>query len=291
MMQQWVLLAAAGVACVLLSPRSPAQVNDPTSGIQYKRGQDVAPAFEGWQSNTDGTYSFWFGYMNRNWEEQVDVAIGPENQFEPGDPDRGQPTHFYTRRHFFAFKVIVPKHWPADQKLVWTLTSHGKTTKAKGWLEPTWELNSGVMSENLSGRTVDWSNEPPTITGIGPQTVTLPNTVTLTASATDDGLPKPRQSRRSSTNSAPKDTFDPIPNPIPPELLRGPGLNIQWILYRGPGPVTFDPPSSAKVMDKAVSTSTVVTFSVPGKYRIRAIASDGALETFHDVEVTVNPAH
>src|SRR5579871_1886756 len=289
MTRLFISFAAAGLALLLCTP-TPAQVNDPSSGIQFKRGQDVAPVFEGWQRNTDGTYTFWFGYMNRNWEEQVDVPIGAENSFEPGNPDRGQPTHFYARRHFFAFKVIVPKDWPTDQKLVWTLTSHGKTTKAKGWLEPTWEVNSGVISENLSGRTVDWSNEPPTITGSGPQTVTLPNTLTLTASATDDGLPKPRQSRRSTANNPAKEAFNPIPNPIPEELLRGPGLNIRWIVFRGPGPVVFDPPSSEKVMGKPISSTTVVSFSVQGKYWLRAIASDGALETFHDVNVTVNPA-
>jgi hypothetical protein len=73
-------------------------------------------------------------------------------------------------------------------------------------------------------------------------------------------------------------------------MLRGPGLGIQWILYRGPGPVVFDPPRSEKVIGKSVSTSTVVNFSVPGNYWLRAIASDGALEAFHDVNVTVNPA-
>ena len=30
--------------------------------------------------------------------EQVDLAVGPNNSFEPGG-DRGQPTHFVPRRH------------------------------------------------------------------------------------------------------------------------------------------------------------------------------------------------
>ena len=37
--------------------------------IRYLRGQDVAPAFEGWGQNPDGTYSMLFGYLNRNYEE------------------------------------------------------------------------------------------------------------------------------------------------------------------------------------------------------------------------------
>src|SRR5437763_5386121 len=57
--------------------------------IQYATGQNVAPAFEGWEQNADGTYSFFFGYLNRNYEEQVDIPIGPNNAIEPGG-DRGQ---------------------------------------------------------------------------------------------------------------------------------------------------------------------------------------------------------
>src|SRR5438552_2130121 len=52
--------------------------------IQYATGQNVAPAFEGWEQNPDGTYSFFFGYLNRNYEEQVDIQIGPSNTIEPG---------------------------------------------------------------------------------------------------------------------------------------------------------------------------------------------------------------
>jgi hypothetical protein len=44
------------------------------------------------------------------------------------------------------------------------------------------------------------------------------------------------------------------------------------------------------VCGKPVTSRTEATFTVPGSYWLRAIASDGALETFHDVTVTVNPA-
>src|SRR5947209_2819274 len=56
-------------------------------------GQPVAPVYEGFDVNADGSYNLWFGYMNRNFEEQIDLPVGPDNRFEPG-PDRGQPTHF-----------------------------------------------------------------------------------------------------------------------------------------------------------------------------------------------------
>ena len=56
--------------------------------IRYLRGQNVAPVFEGWQKNDDGTFTFFFGYMNRNHEELVDLAIGQDNFFAPGPEDR-----------------------------------------------------------------------------------------------------------------------------------------------------------------------------------------------------------
>ena len=64
---------------------------------QYNRGQDVVPSYDGWKANPDGTLSMFFGYMNRNYEEQLDIDIGPNNNVDGGD--RGQPTHFYPRRH------------------------------------------------------------------------------------------------------------------------------------------------------------------------------------------------
>ena len=50
----------------------------------YMSGQTIAPAYEGWERNDDGSFTLVFGYMNRNWEEVIDVPIGPENSIEPG---------------------------------------------------------------------------------------------------------------------------------------------------------------------------------------------------------------
>jgi len=243
--------------------------------IQYAVGQDVAPAFEGWQQNPDGTYSFFFGYLNRNFEEQVDVPIGPNNNVEPGG-DRGQPTHFYPRRQRFVFKVTVPKDWDKQQRVIWTLTSHGRTDQAKGWLQPEWELNDEVISENNGGGVLEGGNEPPAITGSSAETVTLPNTLTLTLTATDDGIPKPRQRRTTTTNNTSGD-----------RPRRDRGLLIKWILYRGPGTVRFDPDTSPDSYGQPVTFTSKVTFSAPGNYVLQAIASDGQLSTTHNVNVTV----
>ena len=47
--------------------------------LSYSRGQNVSPAYEGWEQDADGTKHFVFGYMNRNWQEEIDVPVGPEN--------------------------------------------------------------------------------------------------------------------------------------------------------------------------------------------------------------------
>src|SRR5215469_10467289 len=105
-------------------------------------GQNIQPIYEGWQKMPDGHIVMWFGYLNRNFQEQVDVPIGADNKFDL-KADLGQPTHFYTRRNLFVFKVDVPDKWPADKRLVWTVTAHGKTSAASGWMQPEWEVDDG----------------------------------------------------------------------------------------------------------------------------------------------------
>jgi hypothetical protein len=243
--------------------------------VQYARGQNVAPVFEGWEHNPDGTYSLVFGYLNRNYEEEVDIPIGPDNQVDIG-ADQGQPTHFYPRRQRFLFRVVVPSNWDMKRKVIWTLTSHGRTDQAKGWLQPEWELSDGVIIENLGGGVPDPNNKPPTLT-IGPvQPVILPDAAVLVASATDDGLPKPY--RRAPSNP------DRDSQPRRPR-----GVQIKWIQYRGPGAVTFVPDASPIVHGQPVALTTKATFSAPGTYVLRATASDGQLYTTRDTTVIVNP--
>ena len=259
------MLAASTVVLLAFSGALSAQI--PYQG-QYNRGQDVVPVYEGWMPNPDGTFTLYFGYFNRNYQEELDIPIGPDNSIDPGN-DRGQPTHFYPRRQLFVFKIIVPKDFGLERKIVWTLNIRGKRNTARGWLQPDWQINEEVMMEN-AGAGTDPENEPPVITGSGPQTISLPNTVTVTATARDDGRPKPRRQRNPDEgNGQPQ------------------GLSVRWIQYRGPGPVVFKPPARATGYEKPVTSTTEASFTVPGIYVLRAIGSDGALEAFHDVTVTV----
>ena len=117
------------LACVALCRHRLSQ------SLSYSSGQNVSPAYEGWEVGADGAKYFVFGYMNRNWQEEIDVPIGPENSFNIGNPDQGQPTHFLPRRNRFIFRVPVPKGFSDTDELVWTL-DHARENR-EGVCEPT----------------------------------------------------------------------------------------------------------------------------------------------------------
>ncbi len=97
--------------------------------FSYSSGQSLEPSYEGWWKNADGTYTLFFGYMNTNWQQEFDIPVGPDNRFEPGNPDVGQPTHFYPRRNPFLFTIEVPADF-GNKELIWTLSANGQTRKA-----------------------------------------------------------------------------------------------------------------------------------------------------------------
>src|SRR5437867_575912 len=119
---------------------APTQVT-PMTDLRRDYGQTIAPVFEGWEPNADGTISMYFGYMNRNWKEELDIPIGPNNFFDPAPQDRGQPTHFLPRRHKQYFSVVVPKDFPKNRALVWSLTVRGHTEKVPGSLKPEQQID------------------------------------------------------------------------------------------------------------------------------------------------------
>jgi hypothetical protein len=273
LLEVWVFATLLLFTAGLISANAQMQL----PGVQYDRGQDVSPTYDGWERNPDGTVTMYFGYYNRNSQEEIDVPIGPENSFDLGNGDQGQPTHFYAGRRWWLFQVVVPKDWPPDKRLVWTLTTKGRTSQAKGWLQPEWEVDKLLISKNsvrdsflgVADSTPNPDNKAPVMTGSPAQTITLPAMATLKVTATDDGLPKPGAGDRGG---------------------RVQGVRIRWFLYRGPGKVQFDPDSSPGVYGQPVTLETKVSFSVPGNYRIRAIAIDGALFSSYDVDVKVNPS-
>ena len=243
-MSKRVLFPFALAACLSFA-QSPSQLVT----LRHWTGEAVSPVYEGYDVNPDGSFNMWFGYMNRNYEEEPDIPVGPDNKFEPGGGDRGQPTHFTVRRNKDVFRVVVPKDF-GDQKLTWTLTVHDKTEKVSGSLDRVWMIDRKFTTRGGNIESIA-SNTPPVATlAESALTVTMPGVATLGVAATDDGLPKNRAGK-----------------PI--------GMTVRWAKYRGPGAVVFRP-AQAKIIDgKAAATAS---FSQPGEYILQAVVDDGSGE-------------
>jgi hypothetical protein len=287
---------AACSAGALLDTRVAAQ---PQS---FSRGKNIAPAYEGWERNPHGSFNLVFGYMNRNWEEEIDVPPGPENNIEPGGPDQGQPTHFLPRRNRFVFRIRVPQDF-GTKELVWTLTTNGITEKAYGTLKPDYFIDDNVIQTNngaggAAGSNPElFTNKAPTLTVEGGKTrnAKVGEPIVLTAVAADDGVPKARAMAPANPQVPSRFTVDGAT-----------GLRLSWFVYRGKGAVTFDPPqikvwedtrdranspwaSGWKTPPAPPEGKWVVrtTFSEPGSYVLRCLAHDGGLMTAEDVTFTV----
>lgn len=285
--------------------------------LSYLKGQNISPAFEGWEKNEDGSFNMLFGYMNRNWEEELDIPVGSANGFSPGDPDRGQPTHFLPRRNRFVFRVRVPADW-GDKELVWTLTTAGKTERAYASLRPDYFVDDLVKASEQGALGAGVStpemrkNVAPTLKVDGSQTRTVgvDEPVRLTAWAFDDGQPPPRFGPGSKNEKYFNRIVDGThPSQRPPRALTvgsQTGLRVSWYLYRGPANVVFDPEQTKVWEDTRAGANspwaprwiappipedglieTTVTFTKPGTYVIRCLASDGAVGADHDITFTV----
>ena len=134
--------------------------------LTYTQGQTVSPAYEGFEVNADGSYSLLFGYMNRNWSEELDIPVGPDNFFSPGEVDVGQPTHFLPRRNRFIFKVRVPADF-GDQELVWTLKHQGVTKVAYATLRQDLLIDNMVIASE-TGALGAGRRDPETRSGVAP---------------------------------------------------------------------------------------------------------------------------
>ena len=288
----------AGLFGLLLGAPSLAGAQPSPYNLKYQSGQTVQPIYEGWSRKPDGGFTMHFGYFNRNFVEEVHVPVGPDNHFDPGVVDSGQPTFFYPRAHRRVFSVDVPSDF-GDRRMVWNLTTQGETLRAIGWLEPTWQ----TAARSAGGRRLTPEaarNTAPAIAVETPAAGTVQSGATLEARVTDDGLPVVRDPARRAggTNDPPTLRRDPDA-PEPPHNVpsvpnrrgsgvQGPrvrGLRVSWIVWRGPAGVTFEPSSTVAVEDgQAVVTAA---FTVPGDYVLRATANDNLLATEHDVSITV----
>jgi hypothetical protein len=279
-----------------------------TQSLSYSRGQNVSPAFEGWEKNADGSFSMLFGYMNRNWEEEVDVPVGPDNNISPGAPDQGQPTHFQPRRNRFVFRVRVPADW-GTKELVWTLTTKGKTEKAFASLREDSLVDNivqaseqGALGAGISSPAIRANVAPEITIDTGERRAQVGQPLTLVAIAKDDGVPRPRYgpdsreaervaaARARATNSTPPAptprgtiAFDPGAQRPPSAITVGSqtGLRHSCFVYRGAGRVEFTPRQAKVWEDTRAGANSPwaprwMAPAVPedGKYQVNATFAD-----------------
>ena len=297
-MTRYVRVALAGALTVFglafVSAQTPQITQSPDvpptwiPDIKFASGREIVPYFEGWIKNPDDSFDFIFGYYNRNQEQELAIPAGQENSVMPGGPDRGQPTYFLAKRQPRIYRVRVPKDW-GDKTLTWTITANGHPEKVAARLIPAYEKSEKMMLTNNSTGVVfgeEDPNKPPTITLAPTMTGTVGTPVTLLATVTDDGLPKPRPAPAPKPAAPPSEAnrFQSQRNNSGQGRQQQVGTRVTWLEYRGPGKVTFEAPTVQVVGDKATTTAK---FSMPGTYTLFATASDGRLNTRTQVVVTV----
>ena len=273
------------------------------NNFKYSSGQSVQPTFEGWSHNADGGFSFHFGYLNRNWVQELSIPVGANNHIEPGGPDRGQPTFFYARMQRNLFTVVVPRDF-GRKELIWTVTVNGKTEKAYGWLQPEWEIDpAGGAATGGQTNPELRNNKPPTFEINQTSTIAVGQTLPLFASVVDDGIPKPAAPKKPAIGQetppglvADNDMPTNLPQLAPSRVQSGGGGGggggvrgpfVTFMVFRGPTSATFES-RNIQVKDGKVAGS--VAFSTPGEYVLRARASDRVLFVDKDITVTVTGA-
>ncbi|MQA28729.1 MAG: hypothetical protein GEU82_02665 [Luteitalea sp.] len=227
---------------------------------QRERGASVTPAYEGWYRNPDGSFTMLIGYYNRNSKETLDIPVGPNNRFAPGNPDQGQPTHFETGRQWGVFTVNAPKDF-GSKALTWTIISNGETqsipfTLNTGYtISPLKDLAMGnappVLAFSQGGR--KFSGPPTAIAAVLTGRVKAP--VTLNVWAEDPkGMGQESGAGRGRSG---------LPSAATVSLHK----------FRGPGSVTFEK-DRLPVANQGDMVSTTATFSAPGSYVVRVQAND-----------------
>ncbi|MEO8678231.1 MAG: hypothetical protein ABI665_04245 [Vicinamibacterales bacterium] len=237
-------------------------------------GASVTPAFEGWFDNADGTHSFLIGYFNRNTAAEPDVAIGTNNHFEPGNPDMGQPTHFLPGRRYGMFIYTVPKEFAPTQKLTWSITVNGVTSKVPFYMSPDYNITPLKASEQGPRG----YNVPPVLrldangeSFAGPL-ASLSKAVFRVATA---GVPMPLDLSADDDAQYSSGTNAP---------LSGTQAPVQLVIskYRGDGEVTIGEPRAKMIATRggkpdepfSGKASTTVTFKEPGDYMLHVTAND-----------------
>jgi hypothetical protein len=230
-------------------------------------GLRVAPFFDGWYENADGSITLSFGYSNLNRNEVIEIPLGPDNVVEPKEYDGKQPTSFppvrtdssgaridRRERERGVFTVTVPAGFKGD--VVWTLRYRGQSYRVPGRSKTgayqlRWPMAMGSVPPLLR-----FTAGGPTGRGpVGLQSDLLQATVgkplALTVYFKDDSVREadavPFKPRGGAAKAA---------------------INVTWYKHTGPGAVTFDPAQSG-IAELEGQASTSATFDAPGDYVLR----------------------
>jgi hypothetical protein len=264
-----IVLLACATLVVALPAR--AQRTRPLAPLPDE-GLRVAPFFDGWYENEDGSTTLSFGYSNLNRDEIIEIPLGPDNFIEPKEFDGRQPTSFppvrtdssgaridRRDRERGVFTITVPAGFKGD--VIWTIRYRGQTHRVPGRAKTSayqlrWPMAMGsvppLMRFKPDGQT---GRGPMGIRADGRQT-TVAAALPLTIFLEDDSVREP----------------DPVP--FKP---RGGGakhaINVTWYKHSGPGTVTFDPPQSG-IAELKGQASTSASFSAAGEYVLRVRADN-----------------
>ena len=237
-------------------------------------GQRVAPFFDGFYQNPDGTITLSFGYSNFNREQTIEIPLGPDNFIEPKEYDGRQPTSFPVApgagptgarrdRERGVFTVTVPGTFKGD--VVWTLRHAGQTHKVPGRSKTgayglLWPMASGSIPPQLRFKADGPFGRGPVGIESPPLQATVGTPLSVTIWMNDD-------SKRTDEIQIKE---------------RGPernAINVNWYKHSGPGPVTFDPPKSS-LKELAGTATSAITFAQPGTYMLRVRADNfGRVDT------------
>jgi hypothetical protein len=250
------LVGGLAIAMVIGSPPLGAQSQRPLAPLPPD-GLRVAPFFDGWYENPDGTITFSFGYSNLNREEVVEIPLGPDNLIVPKEYDGRQPTSFppvvpdnpteggasRRDRERGVFTVTVPAGFGGD--VVWTLRHRGQSFSVPGRARTgayqlRWPMAMGSVPPLLRFKPDGPAGRGPTGIEADPVQAQVGVPLSLAIWITDDSVREE--------------------DPVPIAVKRAPKgvMNVTWYKHAGPGPVVFSPPKEP--IAQLTSTATTSAF-------------------------------
>ena len=234
-------------------------------------GLRVAPFFDGWYRNPDGTVTLSFGYSNLNLTEVVEIPTGPANFIEPAEFDGRQPTSFpppgarnpdrpprRPERERGVFTVTVPAGFRND--VVWTLVNQERSFSVPGNADNSAYQLQWPMAMGSQPPLVRFQPDGPTgrgPTGIDgePLRASVGTPLELTVWLHDDSVREEE------------------PVAVRRRRREAPAMHATWFKHAGPGPVVFSAETEDMEGTNGMAT-TSVTFDEPGEYVIRVRADN-----------------